>query len=155
MLERLHEHYRLPIVVQRPSTIIRSGDDATVERAGFDWVNSLLHFAHKTQTVPRVDYNAGAFDLVSVETCCSDVVRELPRGGKEGITYVNNVGDVIIPMASMADVGLKKVGRRYDVLPMEEWTKTVVEAGMHPAVAALIETFDEPGVEKYPTLLRE
>ena len=155
MLERVHEHYRLPIVVQRPSTIIRSGDDATVERAGFDWVNSLLHFAHKTQTVPRVDYNAGAFDLVSVETCCSDVVRELPRGGKEGITYVNNVGDVIIPMASMADVGLKKVGRRYDVLPMEEWTKTVVEAGMHPAVAALIETFDEPGVEKYPTLLRD
>jgi thioester reductase-like protein len=155
MLERVYDQYRLPIVIQRPSTIIRSGDDATVERAGFDWVNSLLHFAHKTQKVPRVDHNAGAFDLVSVDTCCSDVLRELMHDSKEGIVYVNNVGDVVIPMASMADIGIEKVGRTYDVLAMEDWTKTVVEAGMHPAVAALIETFDEPGVEKYPTLLRE
>ncbi|KAE8834712.1 hypothetical protein PTNB73_08612 [Pyrenophora teres f. teres] len=156
MLERVHQRYHLPIVIQRPSTIIRAGDDATVARAGFDWVNSLLHFAHKTQTVPRVDYNAGAFDLVTVETCCRDVVRELSRKGRDaGIAYVNNVGDVVIPMANMADVGLEKVGRRYEVLGMEEWVKTVVEAGMHPAVAALIETFDEPGVERYPVLLRE
>ncbi|KAH5224102.1 highly reducing polyketide synthase sthA [Parastagonospora nodorum] len=155
MLERVYEQYHLPIVIQRPSTIIRSGEDAAVERAGFDWVNSLLHFAHQTQTVPRVDHNAGAFDLVSVDTCCSDVARKLTRATKERITYVNNVGDVVIPMASMADVGLDRIGKRYNVLTMDEWTKTVVEAGMHPAVAALIETFDEPGVEKYPMLLRE
>jgi hypothetical protein len=155
MLERVYEQYHLPIVIQRPSTIIRSGEDAVVERAGFDWVNSLLHFAHQTRSVPRVDHNAGAFDLVSVETCCSDVVEKLSRATKERVTYVNNVGDVVIPMASLADVGLDKIGKRYNVLPMEKWAKTVVEAGMHPAVAALIETFDEPGVEKYPTLLRE
>lgn len=154
MLERVYDKYGLRIVIQRPSTIIRDGEDATVERAGFDWVNSLLHFAHKTKTVPRVVYNAGAFDLVSVETCCEDVVRELPDQGRHGITYVNNVGDVVIPMAQMADVGLSKVGKRYEVLPMEQWTTMAVEAGMHPAVAALIETFDEPGVEKYPALLK-
>ncbi|KAJ6195920.1 polyketide synthase PksF [Bipolaris maydis] len=106
------------------------------------------------RTVPRVDYNAGAFDLVSVETCCEDIIRELLDQGRNGITYVNNVGDVVIPMAQMADIGLSKVGKPYSVLPMNEWVKTVVEAGMHPAVAALIETFDEPGVEKYPALLK-
>lgn len=104
--------------------------------------------------MPRVDYNAGAFDLVSVETCCEDIIRELLDQGRNGITYVNNVGDVVIPMAQMADIGLSKVGKPYSVLPMNEWVKTVVEAGMHPAVAALIETFDEPGVEKYPALLK-
>lgn len=163
MLERLKERRpELRVVVQRPSTIIRRGDDAETGEAGLDWVNSLLHYAHETRTVPRVEHNAGAFDLVSVETCCADVVRELlrdaaacPARTDKGITFVNNVGDVIIPMSSMADIGLETTGRRYDVLPMEEWTKTVVEAGMHPAVAALIETFDEPGVDKYPTLLRE
>ncbi|RYP47174.1 hypothetical protein DL768_006724 [Monosporascus sp. mg162] len=156
MLEHVHAKYGLQVVIQRPSTIIREGDDAEVERASFDWVNALLHYAHKTQTVPRVDHNAGAFDLVSVETCCNDVVRELLRDmpGEEGITYVNNVGDAVIPMASMADIGLGRVGERYKVVPMEDWTKGVVAAGMHPAVAALIETFDEPGVEKYPTLLK-
>ncbi|XXH02069.1 protein transport protein bet1 [Hypoxylon texense] len=165
MLERAHAKYGLPVVIQRPSTILREGHDAEVERASFDWVNALLHYAHKTRAVPRVDHNAGVFDLVSIETCCADVVRELSSrgrdgipGGKEeeeeGITYVNNVGDIAIPMASMADIGLDRAGERYEVLPMEDWAKRAIEAGMHPAVAALIETFDEPGVEKYPTLLR-
>ncbi|KAK6222580.1 polyketide synthase PksF [Colletotrichum tabaci] len=143
MLERVHAKYLLRFVIHRPSTIIRAGDDAEAERASFDWVNALLHYAHKTQTVPRVDHNAGAFDLVSIETCCNDTIRELLRDGPrdEGITYVNNVGDVIIPMAQMADIGLEKIGRAYRVLPMEAWTKVVVKAGLHPAVAALIETF--------------
>ncbi|KAI1768458.1 hypothetical protein GGR53DRAFT_532368 [Hypoxylon sp. FL1150] len=157
MLERVHDEYGLPIVIQRPSTIIREGDDAEVERAGFDWVNSLLHYAHKTRTVPQVEHNAGAFDLVKIETCCNDTIRELLRErrvGQGGIKYVNNVGDVVIPMAQMADVGLEKGGERYEVLVMEEWVKRVIAAGMHPAVAALIETFDEPGVERYPKLLK-
>ncbi|KAI1374301.1 hypothetical protein F4677DRAFT_461577 [Hypoxylon crocopeplum] len=156
MLERVHAKYGLPVVIQRPSTIIREGDDTEVERAGFDWVNSLLHYTHKTRAVPRVDHNAGAFDLVSVKTCCDDTVRELlQRDTSNGeITYVNNVGDIVIPMAQMADVGIEKVGKPYEVLPMEEWVRKVVATGMHPAVAALIETFDEPGVEKYPKLLK-
>ncbi|KAF9872525.1 hypothetical protein CkaCkLH20_10022 [Colletotrichum karsti] len=163
MLERLMErHPQLRVVVQRPSTIIREGDDAETDEAGLDWVNSLLHYAHKTRTVPRVEYNAGAFDLVSIETCCDDVIRELlrdtvkcPAKTDKGITFVNNVGDIIIPMSGMAEIGLRQTGKKYDVLPMEQWTRAVVAAGMHPAVAALIETFDEPGVDKYPRLLRE
>ncbi|KAF2129141.1 polyketide synthase PksF [Dothidotthia symphoricarpi CBS 119687] len=156
LLERVHAKYGLRIVIQRPSTIIRAGSDAEVERASFDWVNALLHYVHKTQKVPRIDYNAGAFDLVSIETCVRNTVEELlrdpPSDGR--IVYVNSVGDEVIPMASMANLGLEKIGKTYDVCSMEEWTKAVVGAGMHPAVAALIETFDEPGVEKYPTLLR-
>ncbi|GJC96278.1 polyketide synthase [Colletotrichum higginsianum] len=156
MLERVHAKYGLRFVIQRPSTIIRAGDDAEAERASFDWVNALLHYAHKTQTVPRVDHNGGAFDLVSIEMCCNDTIRELLRDGPrdEGITYVNNVGDVIIPMAQMADIGLEKIGRAYRVLPMEARTKVVVKAGLHPAVAALIETFNKPGDKKYSTLLK-
>lgn len=157
MLERVHARDDLPVVIQRPSTIMREGDDAKAARAEFDWVNALLHYAHETRAVPRVDHNAGAFDLVSVDTCCRDVVRELRRGVVVGdpITYVNNVGDEIIPFKDMADLGLKRVGARYTVLSMLDWIRTVIDAGMHPAVAALIETFDEPGTQSYPKLLRE
>ncbi|KAI1298194.1 hypothetical protein F5Y03DRAFT_386702 [Xylaria venustula] len=156
MLERTHSQYGLPIVIQRPSTIIREGDDAEVERAGLDWVNSLLRYAHKTQAVPRVDHNTGAFDLVFVHTCCNDIIRELLRDtpNKDGVTYVNNVGDIVVPMERMGDIGLDRIGKRYEVQPMEQWIKNVVAAGMHPAVAALVENFDERGVAKYPKLLR-
>jgi nucleoside-diphosphate-sugar epimerase len=156
MLEAVHaRHPSLRIVIQRPSTIIREGDDAEVERASFDWVNALLHYTHKTGTVPRIDHNAGVFDLVSIETCCQDVVRELQASqGAGSLTYVNNVGDIIIPMASMADIGIDRTGARYKVLSMDDWTRRVIDAGMHPAVAALIETFDEEGVQQYPKLLK-
>ncbi|KAK1585492.1 uncharacterized protein LY79DRAFT_671083 [Colletotrichum navitas] len=166
MLERLvtaqvQDGRRAPlrVVIQRPSTIIRAGADARVNEAGLDWVNAMLHYAHKTQTVPDIKHNAGSFDLVSVETCCDDVTGELFRhaGSSEShgdITYVNNVGDVVIPMASMADIGLEMTGKAYEVLPMHEWLRRAVATGMHPGVAALIESFDEPGVSKYPALLR-
>lgn len=156
MLERLHKSYpQQRIVIQRPSTIIRQGDDAEVAKAGFDWVNALLHYCHKTKTVPRVDHNSGAFDLVSIQTCCDDVKRELLRSRTDsGIVYVNNVGDIVIDMNHMAEMGKERGAGLYEVVPMSEWTRIVIEAGLHPAVAALIEVFDEPGAERYPRLLK-
>ena len=72
------------------------------------------------------------------------------------MTYINNVGDVVIPMDRLADIGKQKGDdRAYEVLWMEEWGKKAIEAGLHPAVAALIETFDEPGSAAYPALLKD
>ena len=158
LLERVNAAYGLPIWIQRPSTIIREGDDAATAKAEFDWVNALLHYSHRIQAVPKVEYNKGAFDLVYVQSVCDDIVRELLRNkpqSAQGITYVNNVGDVVIPMDRMAEIGKQK-GRKefYQVLPMEEWTRRAIEAGLHPAVAALVETFDEPGAAHYPALLK-
>ena len=64
---------------QRPSTIVREGDDATTAAADFDWVNTLLHYSHHIQAVPRIEYNKGTFDLVYVQTCCDDIVGALLR----------------------------------------------------------------------------
>ncbi|PHH92952.1 hypothetical protein CDD83_3110 [Cordyceps sp. RAO-2017] len=155
LLERVHEKYGLQVVIQRPSTIIREGQDADTERAEFDWVNALLHYSHKIRAVPKVEHNSGVFDLVSPQTCCSDIARELLRGSFGGIKYVNNVGDVIIPMDRMAELGLATVGEPYQVLAMKDWTSQAIEAGMHPAVGALVEALDDAGVERYPALLRQ
>ncbi|KAI8255508.1 hypothetical protein K4K58_005607 [Colletotrichum sp. SAR11_239] len=138
MLERLVERYpQQRVVVQRPSTIIREGDDAETDEAGLDWVNSLLYYSHKTRSVPRVDYNAGAFDLVYVETCCDDIVRELLRNAAQdppktdkGITFVNNVGDVVIPMTNMSEIGLKTVGRKYTEVQGDVYELTECQAQM-------------------------
>ena len=159
LLEAVHAKYGLKVVFQRPSTIIREGNDATTERANFDWVNALIHYSHKIRGVPRVEHNKGAFDLVYVKSVCNDIIRGLfgEKVGQteKGVTYVNNVGDIVIPMDKMADIGRHKGNPGlYEILPMERWTQEAIAAGLHPAVAALIETFDEPGGAKYPRLLR-
>ena len=158
LLERVNAAYGLKVGIQRPSTILREGDDATTAKADFDWVNALLHYSHRIQAVPKVEHNRGAFDLVYVQTVCDDIVRELlgnEPGQGNGVTYVNNVGDIVIPMHRMAEIAKQKGKKNmYQVVPIEEWMKRAITAGLHPAVAALIETFDEPGAASYPALLK-
>ena len=158
LLERVNAQYGLKVCIHRPSTIIREGDDATAARAEFDWVNALLHYSHRIEAVPKVVHTRGRFDLVYVRSVCDDIVRELLANKKSelagGITYVNNVGDITIAMDRMADLGKQVDKMPYMVLPMEQWMQKAIAAGLHPAVAALIETFDEPGGPVYPILLK-
>lgn len=157
LLEKINATYGLRVCIQRPSTIIREGHDATTTKADFDWVNALMHYSHTIEAVPEVKHSSGAFDLVYVQSVCDDIVRELltvDSGSPSAITYVNNVGDVLVPMDRMTDLGKSK-NKVYQLLPMEVWCSRAIAAGLHPAVAALIETFDEPGSPTYPALLKD
>ena len=158
LLERANEKYGLKAWMHRPSTIVREGDDATAEKAEFDWVNTLLHYSHRIQAVPRVQHTKGSFDLVHVQTVCEEIVEELlnnkPRL-ESGLTYRNHVGDVVLPMDRLWEIGLQKRAKEpYQILPMEQWVQKTMASGLHPAVAALIETLDEPGSAPYPALLK-
>ncbi|EME79755.1 uncharacterized protein MYCFIDRAFT_190533 [Pseudocercospora fijiensis CIRAD86] len=158
MLENVGTIHGLPVWIHRPSTIVREGQDAATERAGLDWVNALLQYCHKTQSVPRVHHNKGCLDLVYAKTCCdgivSDVLSNSPRV-QNGPTYRNLVNDIVIPMAELNQVAFQ-AGRSspYSVVSWSEWVDKAVAAGLNPAVAALIETMDEPGGHSYPRLLR-
>lgn len=157
LLERVNEAFGLRIRIQRPSTIIREGDDAIKAEAELDWVNALLHYSHMIKAAPKAEHNKGAFDLVHVNTVVQDIMRELFTDTGPALKYVNNVGDVVIPMDRFAEIGRQKGITKdlYAVLPVRDWAERAIAAGLHPAVAALIETFDEPGSNPYPRLLRE
>lgn len=155
LLEGVSAAHGLRISINRPSTIVRDGDDATTAEAEFDWVNALLHYSHRIRAVPRAQHNQGAFDLVYIRSVCDDVVQELFRSDHANeLTYVNNVGDVVIPMSTMAEIG-KTVGSEepYRTLRFDQWAGEAIKAGLQPAVAALIETFDEPNTV-WPALSR-
>lgn len=155
LLEGVSATRGLRISINRPSTIVREGSDATTAEAEFDWVNALLHYSHRIRAVPRAQHNQGAFDLVYIRSVCNDIIQELFRrnhGNK--LTYVNNVGDVVIPMSKLAEIG-KTVGNGelYRTLRFDQWADEAIKAGLQPAVAALIETFDEPNTV-WPALAR-
>lgn len=155
LLERVHAEHGLPVCIYRPSTIMRRGTDATSSRAELDWVNALLWHTRRIGAAPQVRHNRGALDLVRTETCCDGVLGRVLGGGSGArIEYVNQVGDVVIPMDSIRDVDADK-GKRYDVLPLDEWLNRAVEAGLHPGVSDLIRKMDAADMPSYPRLLKE
>lgn len=155
LLEGVSAAHGLRISINRPSTIVREGSDATTAEAEFDWVNALLHYSHRIRAVPRAEHNQGAFDLVYIRTVCNDIIQELfRRDHGNRLTYVNNVGDVVIPMSKLAEMGKTTgSGKLYRTLRFDQWADEAIEAGLQPAVAALIETFDEPNTV-WPALAR-
>lgn len=155
LLEKVSGAYGLRISINRPSTIVREGSDATTAEAEFDWVNALLHYSHLIRAVPRAEHNQGAFDLIYIQSVCDDVIQELFRSDHGNqLTYVNNVGDVVIPMSKLADIGKTVgIGEVYRTLRFDQWADEAIKAGLQPAVAALIETFDEPNTV-WPALAR-
>ncbi|KAH8820161.1 putative polyketide synthase [Xylogone sp. PMI_703] len=142
------------VCIHRPSTIIREGADAATSKAQLDWVNALITYSRQIQAVPRVQHNRGALDLVKVQSACEDVLKHISLDDKvKGVTYVHNVGDVVIPMDQLQDIGTEEgANDTLAVIPMSEWTEKAVEAGLHPVVANLIEMMDV--ANDYPKLLK-
>ncbi|KAH9832144.1 Polyketide synthase pksF [Teratosphaeria destructans] len=159
MLEQANAQYGLPVWIHRPSSIIRAGADAATDGAELDWVNTLIAFVHKIQAAPEIVHNQGSFDLVSAQTCCAgivpDVLTDRPETSK-GVTYRNLVGDAVIPMRRLDEIAFQKgFSEPYPKLSWEAWLAKATEAGLQPAVAALLqETCDDPNMRSWPRLLR-
>ncbi|KAK7739675.1 Type I Iterative PKS [Cytospora paraplurivora] len=159
-LEQVQRLYDLRVYIHRPSTIIREGEDTRGTKAQMDWVNALLHYSREIRAVPLVENNRGALDLVYVRTCCGDITRHIlddSDKARREVVYVHEVGDVVVPFQQLRhwNIGLDgPEGVVFEVLPMREWVAKAIVAGLHPAVAALIETMDSPGMPDYPRLLK-
>ncbi|KAI0553028.1 NAD(P)-binding protein [Xylaria curta] len=157
-LERMSEEYGMRIFIHRPSTIIREGKDAIGAMAEKDWINAFLVHVKKLRAVPTMERKDGALDLVNVRNVCEDISRQLfasnlKPGYSSNVTYVHEVGDKVIPLDTLANLGIEDQGTPYDVVPRAEWMSRTISAGLHPGVAALIDDMAE-GVEEYPKLLK-
>lgn len=153
-LEHVHEQYGLPVYIHRPSTIVREGQDARTAKAKLDWVNALLHSVREIRAVPRIEHNRGALDLVYVDSACADVLEHVFNASMDDVvTYVHEVGDIVIPLHQLQDIDKEK-GLTFEILPLDQWITRAIASGLHPAVAALIEAMDAPDAAPYPRLLK-
>ncbi|KAI9697552.1 MAG: Type I Iterative PKS [Bogoriella megaspora] len=191
LLERTNAQYGLPVWIHRPSTIVREGADAEGERARLDWMNGLVRYSRELKAVPEVKHVKGALDMVFVQNVCKKILRCMfyePSGlgatEGNGVSYIHEVGDVVIPLDLMQDLlgcelsfegfsrgSLKENelsqegqegasadnGKRIEceVWPMTDWATKAVALGLHPAVAALIEGMDGPHKPHYPRLMKQ
>ncbi|TGJ85408.1 hypothetical protein E0Z10_g3337 [Xylaria hypoxylon] len=93
-LARMVATHGLRVVIHRPSTIIREGDDAKGDGAERDWVNAFLTYVRKLGAVPempimrarpgRQRQEKRRLDLVSVQTVWEGIARHLlhPYGSR-------------------------------------------------------------------------
>lgn len=154
-LEQVSDEYGLPIVIHRPSTILREGAGAEGRRAQLDWVNSLLHWCRVIEAVPLVKNNSGSLDLARVDTACESILQHiLARPDSTEVRYAHQVGDLVLPLMSLRDLGTEE-DKEFTVVQMDEWISKAVAAGLHPAIATLIEMIDAPAARDYPGLVRE
>lgn len=158
LLERVHESFRLPIWIHRPSTIIRSGRDAEGLAAQLDWMNALIWYMDKLSAVPKLNHGTGSLDLVYPRTVCAGIVSHVTAGassakGTDKVSYVHHMADLLIPLSKLEDFS-KDPGRRFRQLPRADWIAEAVAAGMHPAVVVLIEMVDGPGSKGPPRFVK-
>jgi nucleoside-diphosphate-sugar epimerase len=161
LLEQTHKLYggAWTVCIHRPSTIIREGEDAVGIRAELDWVNALLRYARKTKTVPLIRDNHGALDLVRVQSACTELVAHVMHADARSlsgeVSYVHEVGDMVLPLNRLKDIGLQGLdGKSFIEIPLDEWIAQAIAQGMHPAVATLIEMMDKDSGGAYPRLLK-
>ena len=155
-LEQVHDLYGLPVCIHRPSTILREGADAIGMRAQLDWVNALLHWARAIEAVPRIKNNSGALDLVRISSACESILSHIlddSERAKREVTYVHQVGDIVLPMDRLQDIG-REQNKTFEVLSMGEWLAKAISAGLHPAIATLIEMMDAPDAPDYPRIVK-
>lgn len=84
----------------------------------------------------------------------------IPLVGMESSEYlltangVDKVNEKVPENGRLKGTVKKPVKKHFDILPMEVWMRKATAAGMHPAVAELIQTMDAPGAA-YPKLLKK
>lgn len=92
---------------------------ATVSQAELDWVKALRQYTRKIKAAPKMRHDRGVLDLIRIDTCCEGILGPLfdtthrgPGAAVPSIEYVNQVGDVVIPLDDM--------GQFYSVLSLDE-----------------------------------
>ncbi|KAK5632312.1 hypothetical protein RRF57_008028 [Xylaria bambusicola] len=158
LLERVHESTRLPIWIHRPSTIIRSGRDATGQAAELDWMNALIWYMDKLSAVPKLNHGTGFLNMVHPETVSAGIVSQVMSGASintpDTVSYVHHMADLLIPLSKLEDFSKADPNREFRYLSREEWITEAVAAGLHPAVVVLIEMMDDPSLKGPPMFVK-
>ena len=156
MLEELHRQHGINVWIHRPSTIIREGADAVNQAAALDWMIALVAYMLKTHAVPSIKNLRGALDFVYVMNVTSSILKCVFENKANGISYFNQVGDLVIPLDRLREFVAQSSGSMatVDVLSIDKWATRAVAAGLNRGIGALIESVDDPGMPHYPRMLK-
>ncbi|KAL9629344.1 MAG: hypothetical protein Q9164_006922 [Protoblastenia rupestris] len=154
-LEKVSEHYGLPVWIHRPASII--GEDAP----SMDIMNNTLRFSRTMKAVPSMAGWTGYFDFIAVESVAKGIVGETLAIGhrqrsppRENFpVYIHHSGETVIPIDGFKEHLEREEKREYRTLSLKDWVKAAVQLGLDELVAAFLNTIPEAAGLNMPLLL--
>lgn len=152
-LQRVAEKLGIPVRVYRPSSITGSGAPE------LDIMHNVLSFSRQLRAVPEMRGWRGWFDFVSVESVARGLVDGvLGEGAREdggasnpdvakGAAFVHLSGERIIPIAEAKTELQDESGYEFRSLDLRTWLQEAIGVGLHPLVAAYLESTINAGSE--------
>ena len=161
-LERVNEHFGVPVTIHRPSSITRSssllGEDAT----DMELLQNLLKYSRIMKAVPNTAKLVGALDLVSVENVAAGIVGSVTGASSSSavipsnVQYLHQTGDLCLPISDMKSFLESETDAVFEVLAMGVWAQRAEGLGLHPAVAAAFASVESmKGEMNFPTFVKE
>lgn len=142
-LERLHELSggSWPTWVHRPTSVQRpEGEDGG---APLDLISNLLRYCRAANCVPASPNLLGVLNLVPLGRVVESLMHEMSDApaapGSGGVRFINEVGDVDIPLDDIKSYVDAQTGASAEVLPLDRWARRAGEAGMDPILVAFFE----------------
>lgn len=135
-----------PVWIHRPTSVQRpAGEDGSGSSGGdgqsLDLISNLLRYCKAANCVPASPNLIGVLNLVPLERVVESVVCEMSVAAApgSGVRFVNEVGEVDIPLDNMKDYVDAQTGASAEVLPLDQWARKAGEAGMDAILVAFFE----------------
>ncbi|XWW92934.1 hypothetical protein V2A60_000862 [Cordyceps javanica] len=159
-LENVSDETTQPIIIHRPSSIIRPDADMSGDAPAADVVQNMLLYSERISAVPAgVGSLPGYLDLVRPETVSRQVVEVVSDSAlqaERGVTYVHESGDLEICLGDVREHIAKSIQRSVDEVeevPMNEWISRSQDVGLSGAMAAVFRAIESGEELNFPRLL--
>lgn len=136
-LEKVHEHFDLPIVIHRPSSITGEGSGR------LDLMSNMFKYVELLEAVPQGAAWKGYFDFISVHSVAAAIVKSVTGPQHAAVRYLYSAGEIVYPLAVMKELTESGSGLSVKTLPVEEWVQAAEEKGLDQMLAAYMRSVGE------------
>jgi thioester reductase-like protein len=133
ILEEYAERYGLPVWIHRPANI------TGVNAPPADLMQNIFHYSLKTASLPGLTSWRGFFDFVPVETVARDISGSIHEADTDKVVFRHHCGTQKIPIDDLPAHLETELGRKIDMVDVEEWLDRAKNIGLDGVTAALVE----------------
>ncbi|WZH45859.1 hybrid pks-nrps protein [Fusarium acuminatum] len=146
ILEEYAERYGLPVWIHRPANI------TGVNAPPADLMQNIFHYSLKTASLPDLTSWRGFFDFVPVETVARDISGSIHEADTDKVVFRHHCGTQKIPIDDLPAHLETELGRKIDMVDVEEWLDRAKNIGLDGVTAALVEKTLKQGGRVVPWL---
>lgn len=133
ILEEYAERYSLPVWIHRPANITGANAPSA------DLMQNIFHYSVKTGSLPDLSSWMGFFDFVPIETVARDIASSIHEASTDKVAFRHHCGTHKILVDDLPAHLETELGRKIEMVDMEEWLDRAKNTGLDGVTAAVVE----------------